>query len=163
MGFNYAAARKALDKQWESLRVEYEKAGMPQESIHKMYRFDLDVLNSNRRYVNHIQTPLCSDKDCTEVDDGQSVLLCKLFDGLAVYDDDSNEHSRYWWVEEINNPVLAKKIKELSIDDLELLTLIIMDGFRQAEIAKMLDQIQSTISRKITRIKKLLTNFDLCA
>ena len=163
MGLNYAAARKALDKKWESLRIEYEKVGMSQESINKIYRFDLDVLNSDRRYVNHIQTSVCSDKGCTEIDDRQSVLLDKLFDATAIYDDDSNEHSRYWWVEEINNPVLAKKIKNLPIDDLELLTLFAIDGFRQAEIAKMLDQIQSTISRKITRIKKLLTHFDLCA
>lgn len=72
--------------------------------------------------------------------------------------DNSEEllQSRHGWVEEIDDPKLAKKLKKLSHDDLELLTLFAFDGYSQNEIAAFCSVSQQAISKKINRIKKYL-------
>ena len=59
-------------------------------------------------------------------------------------------------LEAVNDSVLAGKLKALSAPDLELLTLIAIDGFSQADVARKMDCARNTISKKIARIKRFL-------
>ena len=58
-------------------------------------------------------------------------------------------------VEEIEDAQLLNKLRRLSRADLELLTLL-MEGYKQPQIAQLQGCSQSNISQKITRIEKLL-------
>lgn len=51
MEFNYAQERRKFERQWKILRKQYQEAGMDEEAISKMYQFDLQWLNSERRYI----------------------------------------------------------------------------------------------------------------
>ena len=66
---------------------------------------------------------------------------------------------RYSWIDEVSDQQLAERLLELSERDIELLTLIVRDGCGVNEIAELYGVAHSTISRKITRIKKFLKNF----
>ena len=66
---------------------------------------------------------------------------------------------RYSWIDEVSDQQLAERLRKLSKSDIELLTLIVRDGCGVNEIAKLYGVAHSTISRKITRIKKFLKNF----
>ena len=46
MGFNYAREYKLFEEKWERLRAEYRKAGMSEEAIEEMYKFDRAFFNS---------------------------------------------------------------------------------------------------------------------
>ena len=70
--------------------------------------------------------------------------------------DNTEFHSRYWWIEEISDPNLAKKIKSLSQDDIELLTLYAILGYTQDEIAQTKGCTKQNIQKKIRRIKNFL-------
>ena len=69
------------------------------------------------------------------------------------------EKSRYWWIEEINNPKLAEAIKALSPEQFELLTLVVIDGYTQAEAAKKMGIPYRTFKFKLRNIKNFLRKF----
>ena len=48
--------------------------------------------------------------------------------------------------------------RKRSSDYLDLLTLMVIHGFKQADIARDMDCSRSSISQKIKRIKKILQN-----
>jgi RNA polymerase sigma factor (sigma-70 family) len=100
----------------------------------------LQEFNSNRRQEKH--------KPETLVD----------LDSLAGAA--SEGHPRYWWVKEIDDPALARRLKALPEADFELLTLYVFDGFGQAEIAGKLGVSQAAVSKKLTRLKNFLKFFD---
>jgi DNA-directed RNA polymerase specialized sigma24 family protein len=70
--------------------------------------------------------------------------------------DEYQSGNRYAWIDTIDIPVLAVKLKVLPPDDLELLTLIVMDGYKQAEIARLRGCSKNAVSKKIIRIKRFL-------
>ena len=92
-------------------------------------------------------------------DEATSPLYEKFSDVLTVSIERSGEHSRFWWIDETDDADLATKLRKLSVDDLELLTLIVQDGYTVVEIAHLHGVAHSTISRKLSRLKKYLKNF----
>ena len=80
----------------------------------------------------------------------------KFLDRLSVDIELSDSGDRYWWVKEINDPELAQKIKKLSKDEIELITLYVFEHYTQVEIAAMFGISQRAISKRLEKIKKLL-------
>lgn len=58
MKFNNGSERVRLENRWKKLRIQYREAGMSEDAIQAMYQFDLDVLNSERAYVDNTQPVL---------------------------------------------------------------------------------------------------------
>jgi DNA-directed RNA polymerase specialized sigma24 family protein len=81
----------------------------------------------------------------------------RFFDELTCTIETSGDKSRYWWIEEIDNPQLAKRIKMLTKDDLELITQSVIDGYSQTELAAIYGIAQKNISKKLKRIKKFIS------
>ena len=136
MPYNHALEYRKFEAQQRRLRREYEQAGMREAEISAMYLFDLAVFNRERRHWEHTRE------------------LPEDFRSLADPADEA--HPRLWWVEEIGDPVLAKRLKALSETDLELLTLYAMDGYTQPEIARKQGTTQQAISKKLARLKNFL-------
>lgn len=156
MEWNNGKERKKFEKQQARLREEYRKAGMTEEQIKAMYEYDLSVFRKNRIEAIHTQRlDLDAFDDDSATDEGQNPLLLKFADKLTV--ELSITHtSRYAWVEDVENEKLAKGLKSLKKKDLELLTLWLVDGYSQSEIAQLMGVNRKAINNRICRIKKFL-------
>lgn len=155
MGFNYAKEHRKFEAKWKKLRKEYEEAGMDEDAIEQIYQFDREVFCSERSYGNHTQ-PL-PDMRVSENAADHSTLLRK-FESLSCELNELAYSDRYFWTDTIDSPELASKLNRLAIPDLELLTLYVIDGYKQREIAGLLGCSQSVISRRLKKIKNFLEN-----
>ena len=156
MSWNDAIERARFKEQQKKQSEEYHALGMTEEQIQAMYEYDLENYKSNRRYGEHTQQFTHRDFNEGEPDESESTLFKKFREKLSVNIENHIEHSRYWWIEELDDPQLVKKLKSLSANDLELLTLIVFDGYSQSELAKKMTVTQQALSKKWGRIKKLL-------
>ena len=78
---------------------------------------------------------------------------------LTVSIEDSGCKSRYWWGEEIENEELAHKVKSLSSEEVEMLTLLTFEGLSQAEAARIMGIPYRTFKYKLRGLKVFLKNF----
>ena len=156
MAWNDAKERAKFEAQQKRQAEEYRKKGIRNKDIKAMYEFDLVVYKLNRSHHTRTQA-LILEESCDEEFEIHSELLGRFLKSFTVTDDDSLYHSRYWWVEEIDNPELARKLKMLSKNDLELLTLFVFDGYTQEEIAEKYGTTKQNINKKIKRIKIFLS------
>jgi DNA-directed RNA polymerase specialized sigma24 family protein len=60
------------------------------------------------------------------------------------------------WIEELSDSRLSAKLRELPEADLELLTLLCVDGCSQAQAARVLGCTQQAVSKRLRKIKKYL-------
>ena len=152
MGFNYAKEKRLFDAEWLKLADEYRAAGFNEAGIQAMRDFDLEVFRQRRTFENRRQD---LPSETIADDDGCSTLFQK-FNSLTVGFDESAFTGRYGWIDVIDNPALAIKLKSLSDSDKELLTLLAFDGYSQTEIGLMQGCTRSAVCQRITRIKKFL-------
>ena len=92
-------------------------------------------------------------------DEGLCPLNDKFLEAMSVTIEQSEAKSRYWWIEEIDDPELAKELKQLSPEDIEIITLFAYEHYTQDEIANLLGVNQSTICRRLDSKKKILEKF----
>ena len=132
MGFHYAKEKAKFDREWYKLRKLYEQAGMSESAIDEIYTYDWRCFCSQRTYENRTQ-PL---PDLYISDEGQSVRssLLKKFPALSTTFDEQDFPGQYAWIDTIEDPDLFRKINLLSNADLELLTLLVIHGYSEAEI-----------------------------
>jgi DNA-directed RNA polymerase specialized sigma24 family protein len=155
MGFNYTREKRRFDADWRKLALEYAKAGMSAAAIQTMHDYDWEQFRRRRTYENRIQG-LPSEAIDPHDEECNSTLF-RLFPALTVSFDESDFTGRHDWIETVDDMLLAGTLSSLPICDKELLTLLVMDGYSQTEIAVMYGCKQSVISRKIKRIKNLLS------
>lgn len=157
MKWNNGKEKAKFEQEQEQLRKEYLAAGMTEEQIKKMYEYDLSEFNSNRRECEHTQR---LEFDDTEFDDKETDNpLFKKFLKVISVTQDFSDSSRYGWIEEIENDNLAKAIKSLPYDYIDILTDLCVYGLSQTEIAKKRGVTRKAINKKITKIKSFLKNF----
>lgn len=63
---------------------------------------------------------------------------------------------RCGWIEELSDPRLYAKLRKLPEADLELPTLLCVDGCSQAQAANVLGFTQQAVSKRLRKIKKYL-------
>lgn len=152
MGFNYGREKRRFDKEWEQLQKEYAAAGMEEADIARMKEFDWEWFCNRRTYENHNQTlPDEGDMD----DDGRRVLFRK-FQELSADFEQKGFSDRYAWLQDIKDKKLYHCLSRLEEKDLELLTLVVMEGHAQVEVAKLWGCSESAISQRMKKIKKFL-------
>lgn len=152
MGFHYFYEKRKFELEWELLEKEYAAAGMEETAISLLKMFDWQWFCSRRVYDNHIQDfPNESMSDETV----NSTLLQK-FAALSVTFDLEDLTGRYDWIETIEDRKLYQNICSLTQADLELLTLIVMGGYTQAEIARLYGCSRNAIYKRMKKIKRIL-------
>lgn len=149
MTFNYTSEKRKFDNAWAKLAQTYAEAGMTPEAIQEMYEYDWGVFKANRIEALHSQGITIPDVDYEEY---EYPLVESLWDNFVNPYDTLGGHSRYWWLEELENPCLVVGIPLLSEEDKEILTLYLVEGYTEAEIAKRLDTYQVKISRRLRKI-----------
>lgn len=145
MGFNYAREIKKFKNKWERLRIEYRNAGMSEEAIGKIYEYDYSVFKKNRTYYRRRHS-------------ASFFMPDKSSDLVSVTDDSSSYHSRYWWIDDIENPLILSYIKKLPPKDIELITLCIFEGYSQRKAAEIVGLAPSTVCYRLKKIKKIIKN-----
>lgn len=156
MSWNNYIERKKLNRRIAKQEREYRQLGMPEKAIKEILELDRKQHRKNRIYRMHTQPleePSFSDDSCDESD---NALLLRYAEQFSASQDILADHSRYWWIEEIENPVLCEKLKRLSKADIELLTLYVYDQKTMEEIASILHCTKVNIFKKIERIRKSL-------
>ena len=138
MAYNYAREKRRFDAEWKRKALWYRKEGMSEEDIEAMHSFDLAQFNRDRAYESR-RRPL--------------ETAC----GSCYVQAPEVHAERYSWIDEISNPQLAERLHVLSEADLELLTLIAIEGRTRQEVSEMLSCSHQNISRHIARIRKILS------
>ena len=158
MGFNYGKERYRTEKEFARFARACREAGMPEDAIAEMYRYDREVLNSDRRYYTHTQPydgAVFSGGDDEGYEEGRSPLYKNCLEQCSVQLE-IRYSGRYGWLEDIDTPALVLWLKALSDDDLELLTLIVFDGRNQNEVAREWRRSEAAISKRMKRLRKSL-------
>ena len=138
MAYNYAKEKRKFDAEWKRKASWYRKEGMSEDDIEEMRRFDLEQFNRDRAYESR-RRPL-------ETACGSCYTLMPEFNS-----------GHCGWMEELNDPRLSANLCELPEADLELLTLLCVDGLSQAQTARVLGCTQQAVSKRLYKIKKHLT------
>ena len=115
MGFYYAREKKKFDAEWEKTDAWYKSEGMSDEDIEKMRLFDWAQFCCQRSYENRTQ-PLPEEY----FDDENGSTLFQKFEQLTVTVDSETFQSRYDWIEQISDARLARKLKSLSANEIEM-------------------------------------------
>ena len=152
MSFNYAKEEQVFLEKWRKLSAEYIGAGMAVEDTWEMYNFDRELFCKERTYIRHNQEFPAE----TIAEESSESSLVNRYTRLTVQFDESEFSGRFAWIEAVNDSVLAGKLKALSAQDLELLTLIAIEGYSKSDVARKIDGARNTISKKIARIKRVL-------
>lgn len=160
MAVNFAHEYKKFEEQQARLRKEYMAAGMSDEQICIMYKFDKAQLARDLAYKRRTQS-LFTESDDFE-SETQSALLDKFMDVLS-YTMEPDTSKPLWWLEEISDPSFLKAVKKLSSEQIELLDMYVFDSLSQTDIARRLGVNQSSVSRQLNKIKEILIDFDFHA
>lgn len=154
MGFHYAKERQKFEITWKILREEYRRAGMDEDAINSMYDFDLEEFHSRRRY--EMRSRPLSDLYHDEGTGNPKPFRLGKDEAISTYFDESDFPGRYAWIETIDNPILSERLKQLQINDLELLTYVVLEGHSQKELAQKWNCSQRAVSKRFQKIKKIL-------
>lgn len=157
MKWNNGKERKKFEAEQARLREQYIAADMTEEQIQAMYDYDLSVLNGNRREAIHNQRLDIQAFDEEDTDEGKNPLLNKFTETLTV-EIDRSAVNRYAWIDEIEDEGVVLVIKSLSLQDVELLTKIIVDKSTLTEIAQMENITQQAVSKRLKKIKNIFQN-----
>ena len=157
MAWNNGLERMKFEAEQARLAAEYRAAGMTEEQIQQMYEFDLEVFNSNRRFAEHTQQ--FPESPFEDGDEGQSPLYEKFPEALTVTMELPTGNSRYAWLDEIEHAQLAKALKELSTEDIELITLYVFEDYTQEKIGARFGISQRATGKRIAKIRKFFEKF----
>ena len=137
MAYNYAKEKRKFDAEWKRKASWYRKEGMSEDDIEEMRRFDLEQFNRDRAYESR-RRPL-------ETACGSCYTLMP-----------ERNSGRCSWIDELSDPRLSAKLRELPEADLELLTLLCVGGCSQTQAAHVLGCTQQAVSKRLRKIKKYL-------
>jgi len=151
MSFNYGKEKRKFEAEWRKAAAWYAHAGMDKDSIEEIQRFDWELFCKERTYSNHTQA---LPNEIMDESDERSSLFQK-YETLSVAFSENDFNGRYDWIQAIDNQELAGKLRQLSNEDLELLTLLVIYELTQREIAVLFGISQVGILKRIERVKKL--------
>lgn len=157
MGFNYGKRKTEKEKEFEKIAEICQEEGIPENSIEEIHRLLIDELNSDRRYYTHTQPyDGLQFSDGEVADESNSPLLEKFLERFSATQCEISEWGRISWMEEIDSPEIVLWLKSLSGRDIEFLTLIIIDGMSQTEIAARWGCSNTSVSKRKKRIRSSL-------
>lgn len=156
MSWNNGYERAKFNVMQKKQVNEYRKLGMTEEQLEAIHKYDLEQFKSNRRFYMHTQPfePFEFDalEDCKE----KLSILKKYSDVLTVTINDGSKNTRYSWIDEIDNAKLAKVIKDLEDKEIEMLTLVVFDGYSKIEAANIMGLPYHTFKYRFLKIKRKL-------
>ena len=150
MKFNYEHEKRVFEKDWMHIEKHCLAVGITREKLEKVKAEEWEAFRRERSF-RHFTVHIPEE----EYVDGSHPLEVKCPEKFCC-EDTYFQTGRYDWVETISSPELLDKVKELTLKQLDILTLYVFEEKNQAEIAKDLGVSQAAVSQQIkTIIKKL--------
>ena len=159
MSWNNGYETQKFEARQKKQAEEYRALGMTEEQIQAMYEFDLEQFKSERRHRMHTQPLQVEEFEENDADESDNTLLNEFFDELTCTIETSGDKSRYWWIEELEDEILARKLKSMASEEIEMITLLVFDGYTQLEASQKMGIPYRTFKFKIHNIKNFLRNF----
>ena len=156
VAYNHKRAFLEFERKWARKRAEYREAGMSEDAIDTMYWFDRATFNRDRAYLERKHFSLEALGEYEDSIEKVSDDYNRYF--RASYDDCLTDHSNYWWIEDIDNPMIAAYIKQLSQKDKQILSMFVFQGQSQKYIAQKVGLSPSTVWYRIEKMKKIIKN-----
>lgn len=156
MKFNYYIEKRKFEEKWDCFMKQCQDADMSNETIDKMREFDLKEFNSRRRYRTHTQPilSLCLSQNMKDANETDKLSKCSALGTSDTY----FELSQPDWVEYVESIPLYKKLKQLSNNQMKILTYS-LEGYTHEQIAEIFKVSRQAISKSLTIIKKFLVSF----
>ena len=153
MTINYGYEYKKFEKEQEEQRIYYLSLGMSEEAIAIIADFDKQEFLRELAYKRNtipldITTPFETD------DESKNPLYEKNIEKLSVTIDTYTIKPRYGWVDELENPQLIKIVRQLTESQLELITLVAIEGYKKQQVGLILGISPSAVSKRLGRIRK---------
>ncbi len=164
MSYNHGAKEREFNRMWSKTEKAYRDAGMSEYAIQKMYEYEREVFNSDRRYLTHKdEQPLdIAIGDDSNSDNGRlSLAPDRVLKQIRTIDITLVSTDKYSWIDGIEDEKLYAVLINMKDDYKELLTLYAIDGYSVGEIALMKGIAHQNVSKKLARIKAILKEFDL--
>lgn len=176
MRFPYGKNRKIMEEEYNELAIICREENKSEEMIEQIHDLLLHQLNRDRAYITHTQPYECYDSsndrdrrnthtqnskrsedgDNDIVDEGRLPLLKKFSAQLSVTQGEICEWGRMDWIEDLGTVEIIVWVKEQSEKDIELLTLLSVDGLKQKEVAEMWGVSDAAISKRMKKIRTSL-------
>lgn len=153
MTINYGYEYKKFEQEQEEQRIYYLSLGMSEEAIAVIADFDKQEFLRGLAYKRNtipldITTPFETD------DESKNPLYEKNIEKLTVTIDTYTVKPRYGWVDELENPQLIKIVRQLTESQLELITLVAIEGYKKQQVGLILGISPSAVSKRLGRIRK---------
>lgn len=155
MKFNYAAEKIKFDREQEKLAKQYREAGMSEEAIQEMYDYDYEQFKKQRVFCQHNQY---LDVDSSFVDSERSSLLAKFMHEMSTEMSFAKEDERNSWIEDVTDEHLYELLHNLKEADLELITMLVIEGYTVVEVARLKEVSHQAISKRWKKIQKNMKN-----
>lgn len=155
MKFNYATEKIKFDHEQEKLAKQYREAGMSEEAIQEMYAYDYELFKKQRVFCQHNQY---LDVDSSFVDSERSSLLAKFMHEMSTEMSFAKEDERNSWIEDVTDEHLYELLHNLTEADLDLLTMLVIEGYTVVEVARLKEVSHQTISKRWKKIQKNMKN-----
>lgn len=159
MGYNHFIEEKHFKKEWSKLEKQYEEAGMSQETIHEMYRYDREVFNNERRFFRHTEVVEIEVTYYMEETNSKFRFCQRNMERFSSTIDSIVQKERMAWIDEIEDENIWRALKEMKYEDLDILTMLVFEGYKSKEIAEVKGVSPQAISKKISKLKNFLKNF----
>lgn len=157
MSINFGKEYKKFRAEQKKLREYYESLGMSKEVIDALYDFDKMQFCEDIAFRRRTQSLQVSDED-NIADDDKSPLLKRFLEIISVpFEFHTSE--KFWWLQEIEDEELLSGLLQLSVNELEVITYLAFEDFKQKHIAEIKGVSQQSISKQIGEIKQKLKTF----
>ena len=157
-GYNYGYNRKHMEYEFSGIAEACRAAGMPKEKIEEIHRLLLDQLNSDRRFYAHtISCDGLKFPDGGESSIDNNPLMETYPDQFTTVSVEVSDLNKTSWIEDLDSDEITAWVKALDKIDLQLITLLVVDGLKQTEIAKLWGVTVPAISKRKKRLAKELS------
>jgi len=155
MGFNYAHEKAKFEAEWKKRAESYHAAGMSEESIQILRDDAWNEFKSDRNYALHTQEYPSEGLN----DENDASSLFTKFSSLTDSFTEEDLFERYSWLDAVENPELIHKLKQLDREKLEMVTLVVYEGYTQEEAATLMKIPYRTFKYHWKLLKNFLKNF----
>lgn len=153
MSWNDGYERKKLEGELKKEEEILRGHGISDDDIKALRNMAYEDLNSRRWNAEHTQS-FEEEFDDGDYDESQNPLYLKFADKLTTHIDE-DEDSESGWIDKISCPGLVRWVKSLTVQELELLTLIIIKGFSKKDAAIQVGMKQRTMERRFDKWRRL--------
>lgn len=157
MSIDFGKEYKKFRAEQKRLREYYESLGMSKEVMDALYEFDKMQFCEDIAYRRRTQSLQISDED-NIADDDKSPLLKRFLEIISV-PFEFHTLEKFWWLQEIEDEELLSGLLQLSVSDLEVITYLAFEDFKQKHIAEIRGVSQQSVSKQIGEIKQKLKTF----